>query len=399
MCNFYQAKIVVVILKKIWYDKYEQDFKILIFSDIQELFPYSNRETLCFTFQRQAGRRSGLPKKVTNFIQKGRNGMEDTMFSKELFALDERGLTLSDFMFFLAVAKNKEAYQSMLSIIMEDTTLRLKEVRVEEVVLNRVGKRAIRLDAWALDDENRQYNTEMENDTEHDDVRKRARFYQGMLDTPILKAGKRTRYKHLPSTAIIFITQEDIFKKDRAKYTFSEQCEEIPGLGLNDGTKKIFLNMSSKNGPAELVSLLQYMKDTRLENPNVTVKDERILKLDSIVNEVRQSEEWEAVQMSILSVGIERGTEIGKKLGEEVGRKLGEEAGKEIGEVNATREAIFGVLEEYGTVPESVRNKLNQETRLEVLKGWFKKALKVKSEQELEVYLNEEELPSGGMKV
>lgn len=157
--------------------------------------------------------------------------------------------------------------------------------------------------------------------------------------------------------------------------------------------------MSSKNGPAELVSLLQYMKDTRLENPNVTVKDERILKLDSIVNEVRQSEEWEAVQMSILSVGIERGTEIGKKLGEEVGRKLGEEAGKEIGEVNATREAIFGVLEEYGTVPESVRNKLNQETRLEVLKGWFKKALKVKSEQELEVYLNEEELPSGGMKV
>ena len=95
--------------------------------------------------------------------------MEDTMFSKELFALDERGLNLSDFMFFLAVAKNKEAYQSMLSIIMEDTTLRLKEVRVEEVVLNRVGKRAIRLDAWALDDENRQYNTEMENDTEHDD--------------------------------------------------------------------------------------------------------------------------------------------------------------------------------------------------------------------------------------
>lgn len=221
-----------MILKKIWYDKYEQDFKILIFSDIQELFPYSNRETLCFTFQRQAGRRSGLPKKVTNFIQKGRNGMEDTMFSKELFALDERGLNLSDFMFFLAVAKNKEAYQSMLSIIMEDTTLRLKEVRVEEVVLNRVGKRAIRLDAWALDDENRQYNTEMENDTEHDDVRKRARFYQGMLDTPILKAGKRTRYKHCHRQRSFSLPRRIFLRRTGRSIPFQSSVRRFRGLGL-----------------------------------------------------------------------------------------------------------------------------------------------------------------------
>lgn len=61
---------------------------------------------------------------------------------------------------------------------------------------------------------------------------------------------------------IIFITQDDIFKRDRVKYTFKERCEEIDDLRLEDGTTKIFLNMTSKNGSKELVSLLQYMKNT-----------------------------------------------------------------------------------------------------------------------------------------
>ena len=142
-------------------------------------------------------------------------------------------------------------------------------------------------------------------------MRRRARFYQGLMDTPVLKSGRETRYKYLPPTIITFITQKDIFGKDLAKYTFTEQCEEIKDLHLEDGTTKIFLNMSSKNGEPVLVSLLQYMKHTTLENPEILVKDERIMQLNEIVTEVKQSEEWEAVRMSILSIGLERGEKIG----------------------------------------------------------------------------------------
>ena len=204
---------------------------------------------------------------------------------------------LSDFALFLSVMKNKTAYESTLSIILDEPDLKLTEVEVEQVVLNKSGKRAIRLDAWARDVSDRRFNTEMQNDTEADDVRRRARFYQGLLDTPVLKAGKTTRYKHLPSTVIIFITQEDIFGRDRASYTFTEQCEEFSELPLDDGTKKIFLNMTSKNGRPELISLLQYMKNTTIDNPEVKIKDKRIITLDKIVNEVKQSEEWEAVKV------------------------------------------------------------------------------------------------------
>lgn len=227
---------------------------------------------------------------------------------------------LSDFALFLSVMKVKEAYENVLSIILDEPDLKLKEVKAEQVILNKSGKRAIRLDAWALDMRNRQFDMEMQNDSEGDDVRKRSRFYQGMIDTPILKSGKETRYKHLPSTTIIFITQEDIFGKDLAMYTFSERCEEVPELLLEDGTSKIFLNMTSKNGRPELISLLQYMKNTTLNNPDIIVKDERILDLDRIVEEVKQSEEWEAVKMNLLEIGIEKGIEQGIEQGIKQGR-------------------------------------------------------------------------------
>lgn len=229
---------------------------------------------------------------------------------------------LSDFALFLSVMRNPKAYQSTLSIVLDEDDLELTQVKVEQVVLNKSGKRAIRLDAWAIDNKNRQFNTEMQNDTAGDDVKKRARYYQGLLDSPILKSGNGTKYKDLPCTTIIFITQEDIFKKDLAMYTFTEQCEEVEGLHLEDGTTKIFLNMKSKNGRPELVSLLQYMKDTRMDNPEIIVQDKRIKQIDDIVTEVKQSEEWEAVKMNILQIGEERGKKIGEEIGKEIGRDL-----------------------------------------------------------------------------
>ena len=86
--------------------------------------------------------------------------------------------------------------------------------------------------------------------------------------------------------------------------------------------------MSSKNERDELVSLLQYMKNSTLSNPEITVLDERICKLDAIVTEVKQSEEWEDAQMSILSTGIDIGRRVGHEEGLEKGRKEGRKEGQ-----------------------------------------------------------------------
>ena len=69
--------------------------------------------------------------------------------------LENYNFNLSDFALFLSVMKNKTAYENVLSIIMNEDELELNEVKVEQVILNNVGKRAIRLDAWAIDKNNR----------------------------------------------------------------------------------------------------------------------------------------------------------------------------------------------------------------------------------------------------
>ena len=230
---------------------------------------------------------------------------------------------------------------------------------MEQVILNKNGKRAIRLDAWAESMDNRQFDAEMQNDSSSDSIPKRIRYYQGLLDTTVLKAGKQTKYRELPSTVIIFITQEDIFHKDLAKYTFMEQYEEVQGLHLEDGTTKIFLNMASKNGSKELVSLLQYMKNTTLDNPDITVRDERLVELDRIVTEVKENEEWEAVQMNLIEIGIEKGKAEGKAEG--------------------VAEEVIDFLEDYGIVPDKVQEMIFAEKDLATLKKWVKLAARAGS--------------------
>ena len=232
--------------------------------------------------------------------------------------------------------------------------MKLKKIHVEEVVLNRKGRKAIRLDAWAEDEKNRQFSTEMQNDTSSDDVRKRARFYQGLLDTPLLKSGKKTRYRQLPSTVVTFITQEDIFGKDLARYTFWNAVRNRYTYRLEDGTRKIFLNMESLNGRAELVSLLQYMKESRLDNPKIQVMDQRIIELDEVVQEVKESEEWEEVRMSILSLGMERGM----------------------------AQSILVLLEKFGKPSEALRDAIYNQKDQEVLGKWLKAAAKADSLEE-----------------
>ena len=262
------------------------------------------------------------------------NGKENGFREAEAVLLAKEAsvnLNLSDFALFLSVMKNKKAFQNVLEIIL-DEPIDLEEVKVEEVILNSRGQRAIRLDAWARSSDKRQFAVEMQNDTEKDDVRKRSRFYQGLMDVPILKSGKQTQYRWLPATVVIFITMDDIFGMDRAMYTFTECGRELPELELGDGVTKIFCNMTSKNGREELVSMLQYMKRTDLKNPDITDRSDRLIELDEVVQEVKSSEEWEEVEMSLLQTGLSRGEEIGKEIGEKIGKEIGEKIGKEIGE-------------------------------------------------------------------
>ena len=78
---------------------------------------------------------------------------------QKLASFKDAGVNLSDFALFLSVMKYPEAHESVLNIIIDEPDLKLARVHVEEVVLNAIGKRAIRLDAWAEPEDERQFVT------------------------------------------------------------------------------------------------------------------------------------------------------------------------------------------------------------------------------------------------
>ena len=129
--------------------------------------------------------------------------------------------------------------------------------------------------------------------------------------------------------------------------------------------------MSSRNGRPELVGLLQYMKDSRLENPAVTVKDPRIVELDAVVSEVKQSEEWEEAKMSILSVGIERGRAEGRARGQIEGRARGRIEGRAAGNLEGKRESILALLGQLGPVPEELKAEIMAQADTRTLTRWL----------------------------
>ena len=72
-----------------------------------------------------------------------------------------------------------------------------------------------------------------------------------------------------------------------------------------------------------------------LDNPEILVKDQRLLNLDRIVQEVKETEEWEAVKMNILEIGLERGKELGMELGLSQGLAQGITQGIRQGQLKA----------------------------------------------------------------
>ena len=86
--------------------------------------------------------------------------------------------------------------------------------------------------------------------------------------------------------------------------------------------------------------------------------------------DLMQSEEWEAVRMSILSIGLERG----EKIGLEKGMARGLSCGKV--------QSILELLEENGPVSEKTRNMILSETDMERLSKWLKAAARSGSEED-----------------
>lgn len=285
------------------------------------------------------------------------------MQAKESKTLQELNLT-DDFLFDVAT----EELENCKAIIELTTGLRLKSLKWksgQKVIHNLPGKRGVRLDFIAESEDGRIFDVEMQNRNEGN-IPKRTRFYQALIDAPILKSGERGFDKMNP-LYIIIICNYDPYGKKKYCYTFDNQCKEVPGLRLGDEVTKLLLSTKGENEEEvskELVDFLHYVTESN-ENGLPDECDERLKRLHESIREIKASADMEVEYMKM----------------EERERIIRDE-GKQIGIINGKIESVLELLEDKGEVPEKVKTEIFAETNLEVLKKWLRLAAKSETIEE-----------------
>ena len=285
------------------------------------------------------------------------------MQAKESKTLQELNLT-DDFLFYVTT----EELENCKAIIELTTGLRLKSLKWksgQKVIHNLPGKRGVRLDFIAESEDGRIFDVEMQNRNEGN-IPKRTRFYQALIDAPILKSGERGFDKMNP-LYIIIICNYDPYGKKKYCYTFDNQCKEVPGLRLGDEVTKLLLSTKGENEEEvskELVDFLHYVTESN-ENGLPDECDERLKRLHESIREIKASADMEVEYMKM----------------EERERIIRDE-GKQIGIINGKIESVLELLEDKGEVPEKVKAEIFAETDPEVLKKWLRLAAKSETIEE-----------------
>lgn len=202
-----------------------------------------------------------------------------------------KDLNLTDRFLFDEVLEDGDTYQDVLSIIfgreipLLDQPQTEKELRVSPLI------RSVRLDVFAMSEEQSIYNTEMQN-TRKTDLAKRSRYYQSLIDTSLLEPGL-PNYNVLNQSYVIMIMTFDLFGYKKYVYTFENRCKEVSGCSLGDGTTKIFLNTKGENADEvseELIEFLDYVEHSTDEIAN-KVKSERVRRVHDRVCKIKLNEE------------------------------------------------------------------------------------------------------------
>ena len=281
-----------------------------------------------------------------------------------------KDLTLLNRFLFAETMDDPVNMRNLLEIILGREIVLKNLPQTEKEQRNSPLHKYVKLDVWAVDEDDTIYDTEP-HQGEREPLPRRSRLYQGMIDSKLLDAGE-VDYTRLNNVYIIVITPYDVFGQGKYRYTFRMACREEPGLDLEDGAERIFLNTRGTNPEEvspELVELLRYMENTNTAAP---AENQKVREIQRRVEAIKSSEEvgvrymqaWEekvlerqAGRQEGLQEGIRKGRLEGRQEG--LTEKLKEQAAKKW-QKGKTPEQAAEDLEEDLEVIQKIYRELEQ---------------------------------------
>lgn len=119
-------------------------------------------------------------------------------------------IKITDNIMFTSVFMNIEIIKKFLQDILNLTINEIVFKQKEKVIDDIGDARGVRLDVYAIDDNDNIYDIEIQLRNDNDDLPERFRYYQGMIDKEVLIKGDN--FKALKTTYIIFICMFNPFK-------------------------------------------------------------------------------------------------------------------------------------------------------------------------------------------
>ena len=235
-------------------------------------------------------------------------------------------LNLLDKFLFDEAMDDPENVKTMLDIILSQNTNLKHPPQTEKEQRTSIDNRQIRLDVYAIDEDDVIYEVEAQKKNTHN-LPKRSRLYQGIIDSKLLPPGVAD-FNLLNEVLIVLITPFDLFGYGLYRYTFQMRCEEVPELKLDDGATRIFLNTRGKHPELvspELIELLKYMERST-DEVSGECKSKRIQEMHRRVCQIKASEKTEVKYMQAWEEQImirQEGITEGRIEGEKIGRLRG----------------------------------------------------------------------------
>ena len=280
------------------------------------------------------------------------------MYRKKL-----KDLTIRDNFMFTAVMSEEANCKPFLEMLLGIEIDRI-EVSYEKSFFHNPEFKGVRLDVYAKDEHNTRYDIEMQVGREH--LGKRVRYYHGEIDRDLLKAGHL--YENLPATYVIFICNFDPFHLRKYCYIFENRCLQDYRLPMGDEARSIFLSTVGENPeeiPDDLRAFLDFIKED-LPDRDIPPENDYIRRIQQSMHRIKQDGEMERRYMFIHDMTREA-------------EAKGKAEGISIGELNAKRQSILELLEDYGTISESLYSHIMEESDSDRLKAMHKAAAKAKS--------------------
>ena len=247
-------------------------------------------------------------------------------------------LTFQDNFIFQKVMLKKHICKAVLE--------RLLDISIKDIVYIHEAKnldvrwdtKSVRLDVFVNDDKGTVFNIEMQTSKDMEELVKRTRFYQSILDMYHIQKGQK--YTTLNDSYVIFICTFPVFTGNRHKYTFKNVCIEDYEIDLNDGATKLFL--STKGTQHDVSKPLQAFLDY-IDGQEAT--DELLRDIDDAVHEVKHCEAWKE-EYSMLSMDHYKYWKEGMAEGIAEGLAQGKAEGLAQGEAKGKAEVVIQMLQE-----------------------------------------------------